>query len=811
MKKRLGRPAKFFYIEKTTVIWYIIYKATKGGQMTFPKTFIGRTTEYATAQKQVCAPYLRRTFTLPEKRDTIILTICGLGFYHLFINGKEITKGLLSPYISHPDQLVYCDRYDITPYIETGRNCIGVSLGCGALNAIDGLEWDVKQQPWRSAPKVALIVECGNEVLLESDERFKTFNSPWYYEDLRAGERYDARKEPIGWTLPSFDDSQWDDAIYVEPPKGEMRLSDHVAPIRVACERKAVAVTKTKKGYLYDFGYNTAGIFRLQIKGATAGQKLIIRLGEWKTEGRLNQENIKPFPNKPFQECHYICKGEQSETFTPCFSYYGFRYIEVFGIKKEQAAADLFTMLEAHTDMPRAGDFRCSMPELNAIQQAVVNSDYSNFFHYPTDCPTREKNGWSGDASVSCEQMLLNIDCAKPLKEWMFSARKGQRADGALPPIIPMLVPTPFGKYDAGAVWDSYMIVICYRVYQYYGDKEILEQNADAIARYLDFLKGNRDKRGLLSKGLSDWLQPGKPADGADSPDVVGLNFIAKETARMAKEIFSLLGQESRKQVSEQLEKELFTAIKTYLIQGDTVLGDCLTSQSLGIWFDAFDADMMPKAKEKLLQLCKRYNYEYSVGMIGTKFFPLAMGKCGYDSVLIKMLTDPDKPGYTSSLNRFPTAIEEQFHYFGGSDKNGWYDCSWKIMPPNTKRKRLKKLYLFLCSRIYILFHGKPIVHSLNHHFFGEPSHWFYTRILGLKVNPEWNDPSRVDVEPTFVKELDFAEGWHQTPRGKIFVRWERIDRSIKLTIQITGDVHGYLCFPNGKRIPINESIILTV
>ena len=153
-----------------------------------PKTFIGRTKEFATRERPVCAPYLRKTFIAPSGKD-IRLFVCGLGFDHLFINGKEITKGLLSPYLSQPDHIVYCDEYDLTLYLVEGENCIGLLLGTGALNAIDGHPWDEKQLPWRSAPKVALTVEADGKTILEADETFKTHDSPWFYEDMRSGEQ----------------------------------------------------------------------------------------------------------------------------------------------------------------------------------------------------------------------------------------------------------------------------------------------------------------------------------------------------------------------------------------------------------------------------------------------------------------------------------------------------------------------------------------------------------------------------------------------------------------------------------------------
>ena len=741
---------------------------------------------------------------MPKKHEKVTLRICGLGFYRLYVNGKDITKGLLSPYISQPDELVYVDEYDLAPLLVSGKNRLGILLGSGALNSIEQIYWGDQEMPWRSVPKVALLIEADGEIILESDESFKTHPSPLFYEDLRVGERYDAREEKANWHTTDPDDEGWKNAITVDAPKGEMRLSTNVAPIRVVAEMQPKAITKVKKGFLYDFGYNTAGIFRMTLKNTQAGQRIVVRLGEWKTKGRLNQKNILPKPNIPFQECHYICKGAERETFTPVFSYYGYRYIEVTGITKEQATTDTFTMLQAHTDLARAGDFRCSMPELNAIQSAVVNSDLSNFFHYPTDCPTREKCGWSGDAAVSCEQILLNLDCSQALKEWLVGARIEQGEDGLLPAVTPLLVRDCDWYHRIGAIWQSFLIVICYRVYQYCGDEEILRQNADAIARYLTFVAGSRDERGLLTEGLCDWVQPGRPADRADCPEEVGLSFVGKETARMAKEIFSLLEQEERRSFAEKLENELDTAIKRHLICDDVVYGECLTAQSLGIYYDAFAPESLAAAKAKLLKLCEKYDYEYAVGMVGTKVFPMAMSMCDADSILLKMMTDPDKPSYTSALNRIPTALPERFTRFDGNDRIGWYDSyTYYDLLKKDFHGFLQKAYAFLGSRVDRLVNGRPALSSLNHHFLGDVSRWFYIRILGINVNPEWRDPHRVDIRPTFLSELSFAEGWHRTPFGRISVSWQRAEDSVTLTVTAEGDLHGTIFLPNGVSAPL--------
>lgn len=190
------------------------------------KRFIKATDKYCSFEAYVNAPYLRRSFELDFEPESAHLSICGLGFYRLFINGTEITKGALAPYISNPDDYCYYDVYDVSEQLQAGENVIGILLGNGFMNPFGGAIWDFDKAEWRGAPRVALELTAqgeGKEFLLEADEYFKVHASPILFDELRMGEQYDANLEIPGWNLPGFDDRGWKNAIWAQTPRGVLK------------------------------------------------------------------------------------------------------------------------------------------------------------------------------------------------------------------------------------------------------------------------------------------------------------------------------------------------------------------------------------------------------------------------------------------------------------------------------------------------------------------------------------------------------------------------------------------------------------
>ncbi|MDR1892148.1 MAG: family 78 glycoside hydrolase catalytic domain, partial [Oscillospiraceae bacterium] len=472
--------------------------------MTFPMNFIRRTGETCAFDKYIPAPCLRKSFQAEEKVTKAGLLICGLGFYELFVNGERITKGALAPYISSPDDILYYDEYDLTDRMKGGENVVGVILGNGMQNCFGASVWDFDKARWRGAPQLSLRLEIsfenGETLTVESDESFKTSPSPILFDDLRCGEYYDARKEQKGWNEAGFDDSGWKNAEKAPLPRGEQRLCQ-AEPIAVSQTLTPVCVTRQGDGWLYDFGVNSAGVCELNLCGKP-GQEISLEHGEHLINGELNLRNIQCVPDGYMQKDIYICKGNGAETYIPRFTYHGFRYVLVKGITPEQATAELLTYLVMNSNLPERGGFECSDKTVNALQEMTRRSTLANFYYFPTDCPHREKNGWMGDAAVSAEHTLLNLQAENSYREWLHNIRKAQDDRGALPGLVPT---GGWGfSWGNGPAWDCALTWIPYYVYIYRGDKEILRENAGAILRYLHYLSTRIRGDGLVCFGLGD-------------------------------------------------------------------------------------------------------------------------------------------------------------------------------------------------------------------------------------------------------------------------------------------------------------------
>ena len=273
------------------------------------------------------------------------LTVCGLGFYELFVNGERMTRGRLAPYITNPDQLLAYDTYDLSGVLRQGKNTLGFILGSGMQNA-HCKHWGLSEVPFASAPKLAfaLVMKNGDtETVIEADENVRTKDSEILFNDLRYGETVDRRLETVGWSLPEYDDSGWDAAIPVSTHIGEPmeRTSD---PLVETYRRPPVRIFKEDDSYIYDFGLNGSGLCELKVSGM-AGQRIEMLYGEIFENGKFSQSNLYSNPpyegDPPRQRAVYVLRGDETETYLPTFTYFGFRYVKVSGITEEQATPEL--------------------------------------------------------------------------------------------------------------------------------------------------------------------------------------------------------------------------------------------------------------------------------------------------------------------------------------------------------------------------------------------------------------------------------------------------------------------------------------
>ena len=728
--------------------------------MDFPTVFIGASKEYGGFENHIPAPYIRKNFNLDYEPAEPRLLICGLGYYRVFINGKEITKGPLAPYTSNPDDYTYFDKYDLKGLIKKGENAIGIILGNGMTNGFDGYVWDFDTAKHRGAPRVALSIfdEAKEEdnCLLTADTAFKTHPSPILFDSLRCGVIYDARLEIEGWCEPGFDDSEWANCVIAEMPRGKAKICE-CEPIVVSKELKPVSVTKHMDGYLYDFGVNYAGVTRIKIKGER-GQTITVDHGDWLHRGLFSTENYNRFyPEGYSQKTVYTLKGGGEEVFVPSFTYYGFRYAYVTGITEEQATEDLLTYLVMHSDLKEVGGFKCSDESLNRLQSMVRVSDLANFFCFPTDCPHREKNGWTGDAAVSAEHMLINLTPENLYREWLYNIRAAQNEEGALPGIVPT---GGWGfKWGNGPCWDQVLVVLPYFVYKYRGDKKILKENAHAILRYLDYLDRNLNEKGLIDFGLGDWVHANRDAGKPVCPIEVSNTIISMNIAAMSERVFEVLGLELQRQFAKGFKEKLRNNIRKHLVNFSTmtVLGRCQTAQALAIAYGVFDESERPKAIEVLLKLIEEKDYYIDVGMHGLRVIFHVLSDAGYADIAYKMIARKDPPSYGHWVEQGFTSLPDEFR------------------PDYT-----------------------DFATSYNHHFLGDISNWFIQGICGIKLNPHAEDVNFVRIAPEFISELDWAEGWHKAPAGEIKVKWARDGEKVLLSVTVPEGIKGEIILPAG-------------
>ena len=727
--------------------------------MDFPLNFIKAGDKFTTIEEHIPAPLFRRTFTADREAASAELIITGLGYYELFVNGKKITKGPLAPYRSNIDDYIYYDSYDIASELSVGKNVIGIMLGNGIRNAPGAYIWDFEKARFRGAPITAFSLTVkykdGSGETVVSDTETLTAPSPVIFDDLHFGEYYDARLEIPGWNLPDFDDSGWSRAVPAEPPRGEARLCG-ADPITVRSVIKPVSVTKyTDDSYIYDFGVNTAGLCRLRING-TEGQKVLMRYFETFVDGEPYFRNNRFDPDDRFQEDEYYCSGKGTEEYTPHFTYHGFRYVLVSGITAEQANSELLTYLEMGSDIKQSGAFTCSDETVNKIQEATVRSDTSNFFYFPTDCPQREKNGWTADASLSAEQVLLNLSPEKSYKEWMRNIYKSLNDKGQLPGIIPT---GGWGyHWGNGPAWDNVVVYIPYYTYKYCGDRQMLEELAAPLMRYLNYLFSRLDGKGLIAIGLGDWCQVGLIEDQFKTPLVVTDTILTCDIAEKAAFIYGELGMEAQKQFALSLAERTRAAFRENLIDKAslTVEGGTQTAQAMALFYGMFTEEEKARALDVLVKYIHEADDHFDTGVLGGKVIYRVLAENGYVDLAYKMITRPDYPSYGNWIARGATTLWEAFY------------------PENGR------------------------ILSLNHHFWGDVSAWFYIYLAGMKINPTCRDTTEVDIKPCFAEALSEVSAYHDMPDGKISVSWNRNGSKITLAIEAAEKLHGKIGLPAG-------------
>lgn len=732
----------------------------------FPSTFVSAGTEYCTYEKHVPAPLFKKEFFITDIEDDASVIIGSKGFYEIWLNGKNITDGYLAPFTCNTEKTVYYRNYRVAPYLNIGKNTLYILLGNGFANPIGGMIWDQHKLKTRGAPAFALSFNC-KDVSFGESEMVWTY-SPLLFDDYRCGTFFDAR---------ITDDiicgrAEWKKPHIIKAPAGTKRLLDSepirevkrlipkilpegslrdyrirdVFTERLFAECDIMKPAPKSGGIIYDLCENTAGVPVVKFKNTTRGQVIHMQFTELLFEGFPDYINVDIYPDGCCQQDIYVCRGKDVEEYTPSFTYHGCRYCYVYGIDRKNVN---FEFAVIRNDVKKRSDFSCSEDISCEIFKACRRSDESNLHHALTDCPAREKNGWTGDASISADHFLLGYSAAKCFASWLKTVCDFVDENGSMP----YVAPTHGGVSDS-VIWDSVLFFVPYYCYKYSGDIKIIKDSADAMVRNLKYHLSFRDERGIVERGMGDWLPVDKGAYDSDSPLGFCCTAVMYEMCRMGKVLFEAAGFNEYADFCKTTGKVLRKAIREEYIDGGIVTvgrtekyvkphySVSQTSQAIGLFFGIFDEADKKQAVETLVKRIHDKNDSFDCGFLGLRAIFHVLSEYGYHDLAHKIITKPTHPSFANMIYRGETTVWERF------------------VPAGHR------------------------IGSHNHHFMAEPSAWYVGDVLGIKVNPDMNDPDSIIVSPSFVKAFDYAKGYYENEHGRVEVSWERSEGKIYLNIK---------------------------
>jgi alpha-L-rhamnosidase len=720
------------------------------------------------------AAYFRKTFKAPKNIKSARAYIAAAGLYELYINGKKSGDHMLDPTYTRFDRRTLYLTHDITSLVREGENAIGILLGNGWYNHQSVAVWYFDKAPWRARPKfcadIRLTYDDGTTETLVSGTDWKTSLSPVIFNSIYTAEHYDARLEQEGWDSPGFDDKKWANAIPVSSPSANI-TSQVMHPVRLCEEIHAKTITLVDKNtWLFDLGRNIAGISRFTVTGE-AGTTIRLKHAERiDDKGRADQSNIdvhyRPIDDKdPFQTDIFILSGKGEETFMPHFNYKGFQYVEVTSDKKVTLTKESLSGFFMHSDLPVSGTIESSNPTLNRIWQAANNSYLSNLFGYPTDCPQREKNGWTGDAHIAIETGLYNFDGITVYEKWLADHRDEQQPNGVLPAIIPS---SGWGyTWANGPDWTSTIAIIPWNIYLFYGDIQLLEKCYPNIKRYVDHIDETWPG-GLTDWGLGDWI----PVKSVSPKELTSSIYYFVDAVILAKAA-KLLGYSDDHKKYLALSDKIKDAInRKYLNRETGLYGKGLqTELSVPLHWGLVPEELRNKVAENLAKRVRSDDNHIDVGLLGTKAILNALSANGYADLAYTLASQESFPSW------------------------GW----WIVNGATT------------------LFENWPIDSksdiSLNHIMFGEISAWMYKSPGGIFPDEDTPGFKNVILKPHFLKNLESFEARHNGPCGLIISSWKRENNIVKYSVKIPANstasilLEGNRILENGKKISDNKYI----
>ncbi|HZL28174.1 MAG TPA: family 78 glycoside hydrolase catalytic domain [Acidobacteriaceae bacterium] len=704
---------------------------------------------------------LRKDFALGSQVRSARLTITAMGAYRAFLNGKAVAPHtLLNPGFTDFNKRVLYQTYDVTSMLVKGQNTIAAMLAGGWHGS--PLLWSgirYFEQPDMLLGQLDITFADGSHKTIATDSTWQTAASPVLSSEIYGGEVYDARLDVPGWNAPGFKGSGWTDAVTGAVPSSVSLTAQPDLSIdnNITLHPIAMAAANAAHPVVFDMGQNMVGDIALHVHGPR-GTVVRMRFAERiNPDGSIYTANLR---NATATDT-YTLSGKGEESYTPMFTFHGFRYVELSGYPGTPTTASIDGLVYNSLPAQPSIRFKSSSELLNSMGKLGLWGQRGNFFSIPTDCPQRdERMGWMGDAGVFWRTGTYNFDIASFTHKFMMDIDDAQTKVGAFTDISPDLLQ----REEGAPGWADAGVLVPYAAWQQYGDTPLLERSWPEMTRYMDFiLKSNPDylRRKKLGANYADWLAP----DQNTPKDLIATAYWAL-VARDMKEMATALHRDSDADKYQQLYDHVAAAYRKAYVHADgSVAGNTQTAYVVTLYAGIAPPDMRATMTGLLVKDIEAHQYHLTTGFLGTPFLMFALDDNQRPDVAYKLLLQDTYPSWGYMVRKGATT---------------W----WERWNGDT---------------------GDPSMNSYNHYAFGSVMAWVFRRVAGIDSDPSGAGFHHLTIKPHFDAKLPQMHAEYDSTYGTVMTDWSHATG--RFEVKIPANTTATVTLPDGRVEQIGSGL----
>lgn len=717
-------------------------------------------------------PIFKKKIVLSKELQKARLYICGLGLYEAYYNDSKIGGEYLAPYCNDYNEWVQYQTYDVSEMLEK-EGMLSVLLGNGWYKGRFGFDMPTDQgiygNEWKLRAELVLIYKDGSRETIGTDESWTVERSNIVFSTIYDGEHRDD-------TLSKLPEEK---AVLCEAPTGELRarLSTPVTAHEIF---EPVSLIHTPAGEtVLDMGQEFSGIFSLRVK-EPAGTRIHIQTGEVLQNGNFYRENLRTAKS----EYIYISDGTE-KVIRPHFTFYGYRYVKIEGIKNLKK--EDFKGIALYSEIPETGKVTTGNDLVNQLLSNIRWGMKSNFLDVPTDCPQRdERMGWTGDAQIFSEAATYLSDTWAFYRKYLYDmGREQKRHEGKVSQVVP-----DFGKEGTSSVWGDAACIIPWNLYQFYGDRSILEEQYESMTSWVEYIRktDGEDHNWRNEFHYGDWLALDHPLGGengflggTDERFLADVSYAA--SIEIVKKAAEILGNKEDAEKYALLEEEQRDWIKReYYTQTGKCCIRTQTAQLLTLRYGL--TDNPKEAVHMLERLLDESDGKLRTGFVGTPLLCRILSENGLSDRAYELFLNEEYPGWLHEVKLGATTIWERWNSL---DENGCISGTQ--------------------------------MNSLNHYASGSVAEWVFRYAAG--INNQKKDGTsfcgfrKIFIAPQINRKLGFLDAEYDSPAGYYRVRWEFTDDShVKIAVSIPFGAQAELKLPGAasevledKNNPMFENV----